>query len=63
MMRRRGCGSTIAFGVRKRVDGAPVFHAWLAHDGHVITGGEHVEPFSVIAAYRDDRAGDSSSAA
>lgn len=57
MLRRRDHPSEISFGVRAGADGAREFHAWLVHDGVVLTGGGSTPQFSVISTFYDDPTG------
>ncbi len=53
MLRRRGLASALSFGARDE-DTAPArFHAWLVHDGHVLSGGAGLRRYTVIATYYD----------
>lgn len=52
MMRRRAQPSRLSLAVR--TDGAArAFHAWLAQNDCVVSGGDQLEAFSVIATFTD----------
>ena len=48
MVRRRGIGSRLHFGVRRQPDGTVALHAWLTVDGECVVGGPDVKGFSAL---------------
>lgn len=53
MLRCRGLATTVFFGVSKsRKKGNFNAHAWLQCNGLTVTGGKHVEQFTVIACFK-----------
>ena len=53
MLRRRNLPSTVSFGVRHGSNGEYRFHAWVAQDHRVLTGGGALDTFSVISTHHD----------
>jgi len=55
MLRRRGLGSSLHFGVCAGEDGALKFHAWLCHGDVVVTGREGHRRYTVLTTFHDAR--------
>ena len=51
MLRRRGIGSTLYFGMAKGDEGEFEAHAWLSSGGVILTGGAESDRYSVIAEF------------
>ena len=51
LLRRRGMGATITFGVCKAETGKINAHAWLDCESKRITGGEDIQRFEIIAVF------------
>jgi len=51
MLRRRGIGSTLYFGMAKDEEGKFEAHAWLSSDGVILTGGAESDRYSVLAEF------------
>ena len=51
MLRRRGIGSTLYFGMAKDEEGKFEAHAWLSSDGVILTGGAESDRYSVLAKF------------
>lgn len=50
LLARRGCPSTVCFGVQRN-PGAPLMaHAWVEHEGRVLIGGGHLDRFVRLSA-------------
>jgi hypothetical protein len=57
MVRRRGIGGTLYFGLRREQDKPFSAHAWLRCGDRVVTGAGELETFKVIAMFSHDGAG------
>lgn len=53
MLRRRNLPSTVSFGVRHGAGGEYQFHAWVAQDHRILTGGGPLGTYSVISTHHD----------
>jgi hypothetical protein len=51
MLQRRGIRTTLVLGVAKGVEGDFEAHAWLRCGEHVVTGGDGIERFTVLATF------------
>jgi len=59
MLHRRRIPGTLYLGVAKQPDAAEpmAFHAWLRHDGAILTGNVGLRKFAVVAAFRIEEKG------
>lgn len=55
MLRRRGLGSAMYFGVKKDEDQTMKFHAWLRHGEVFVTGREGHRSYTVLSTFYDPR--------
>lgn len=53
MLRRRGLGSTMYFGLAKNENGDLDAHAWTRSHGTIVTGGYALERYAVVAVLED----------
>jgi hypothetical protein len=51
MLQRRGVPTTLTLGVAKDDDGGFEAHAWLRCGAQIVTGGDGVERFTVLATF------------
>ncbi len=51
MLRRRGCSSTLHYGVRRSDDGDIAAHVWLSVGDDILIGGEAAPDFVRIASF------------
>ena len=54
MLRRRGIGITMYFGMAKDEKGEFGAHAWTCSGGTILTGGPEIGHYAVLAAFADD---------
>ncbi len=51
MLRRRGIGSILHYGIRRAPEGGMGAHVWVCVNGQPVIGGEEAPGFSCLATY------------